>query len=135
MVLLLLLLLLLSGATTFRCLGFSSFLPACLPSCLPACLHSYVSPYDAAEAFIHTVAVKPQWRRLGVGTALVHRFEKKCRAKGCERIVTALPLHHCGDRDRALVMQKFFRTHEFWLADQNRGWVQGTKELGAKAEA
>jgi GNAT superfamily N-acetyltransferase len=86
---------------------------------------------DPTETFIHTVAVLPLWRRLGVGTALFQNFESDSRATeaGCHCLNTALPLVDFQHRDSALVVQKFFRAHEYELEPQVAGWVLGRRDL------
>ena len=42
---------------------------------------------------------------------------------------TALPLVDFQHRDSALVVQKFFRAHEYELEPQVAGWVLGRRDL------
>jgi ribosomal protein S18 acetylase RimI-like enzyme len=81
---------------------------------------SVIAGWDGWRAHLYRLAVRPAWRRQGVGTALLTAAEQRFRSLGAARI-DAMVLDH-NDLGQALWRAAGYRRQADW-----RRWV---KELG-----
>ena len=76
---------------------------------------SYRSPRTPSEAFLHTVAVLPEWRQHGLGTALVCEFLDRAKTAGCTTRATVVPFAGMMNNDEDRLVEKavrsFFEKH------------------------
>lgn len=76
-----------------------------------AVIGTAMAGYDGHRGWLYAIAVKPDFQRKGIGTALLHDAEKKLGAMGCSKINLQIRA------DNAAVAA-FYREHGYAVEDR-----------------
>jgi ribosomal protein S18 acetylase RimI-like enzyme len=67
--------------------------------------------YDGHRGWLYSVAVRPDWRRAGVGAALVHHAEAALQALGCGKVNLQV-------RSTNAAVVRFYESHGYGVEDR-----------------
>lgn len=100
----------------------------CLVACLPKDAHlagklvGYVSLfYIFREGHVTNLAVRPDWRRRGIGERLLFEIVKQAQSRGVERLTLEV-------RESNTVASELYKKFGFFQAGKRRGYYEDTGE-------